>query len=76
MSTPASVAAVFSAVSDMEEEVRDLVGFAQALCVFGGSSISIPPKAVYVLAEALEATAARLEMQWELAFKLAAEAKQ
>ncbi|POR40943.1 hypothetical protein CRT23_20825 [Methylobacterium sp. V23] len=67
---------MFSAVSDMEERVRDLVGFAQALCVFGSSSTYIPPKAVHVLAEALEALAARLETQWELAFKLAAEAKQ
>jgi len=52
---------MFSAVSDMEEGVRDLVGFAQALCVFGSSSTYIPPKAVHVLAEALEALAARLE---------------
>jgi len=60
----------------MEGDLRDLAGFAQALCVFGSSSSYIPPKAVHVLAEALEATASRLEMQWDLAFKLAAEAKQ
>ncbi|MCK2057243.1 hypothetical protein [Methylobacterium sp. 37f] len=75
MSNPVALPDIFLAVSDMEDDIHAVRGFAEAFAIYGASASMISPRSVMVIADAFELAAERLHARWERAFKIAAEAK-
>ncbi|KQP51488.1 hypothetical protein ASF39_10780 [Methylobacterium sp. Leaf108] len=62
---------VWSALSDIEDDVANVKRWSQVLYAMGASSSSYDPEALSVIAGAVDALAERLQARWDHAMGLA-----
>lgn len=59
-----------SLISDMEDEVRNLVRWGQAVRAMGCSGSDVEAGVLYVVGDAMVEAAVKVESDWERAFEL------